>query len=104
MRGDSDLNYAFATAQEAVKAMKIADKRWYEDHLEDMGQQVLTHDGKIITEPREVYTPKGTVTPVVIIEDGIEEVGAKKPTHFVVFNEDNEYMVSNEDPEWVCVV
>jgi hypothetical protein len=75
-------DYYFATGAEAEAAMKIANAKW--------------------AEP-EAPAPNGRVWSVKLEDETIIEIAEGGFPHFAAISEDNEYMVSVEDPEWVCV-
>jgi hypothetical protein len=73
-------DYYFSAHEEAELAMKIANDKWGSD---------APFNGKIWSVKLEDETI------VEMAEDGFSQ--------FAAISHDNEYMVSREDPEWVCV-
>jgi hypothetical protein len=73
-------DYYFSTREEAALAMKIANDKWGSD---------VPLNGKIWSVKLEDETI------VEMREDGFSQ--------FAAISRDNEYMVSREDPEWICV-
>jgi hypothetical protein len=76
-------DWTFTTRDEAEAALQAANAKW---------------------PPDEEYKPEGRVVSVYMEEGMIVEINTPNATHgFAVMNENCEYMVTREDPEWVCV-
>jgi hypothetical protein len=81
------------------------DEQWYREwifHTRESAEEALRLANAAWNDTE--YTPKGAVVTVELEHGMIVGVNTPEAVHgYAVMNENGEYMVTTEDPTWVCV-
>lgn len=84
--------YMFRTREDVEAAKKIADEKWKADPAEYSDKEL------VVFHIRKARWSEGMIT-----ELGDEELTGSD-TSWIGISEDNEFMLTNDEPEWVCIV